>query len=306
MSVNPPRPSLPPLNALRAFESAARLGGFKQAAGELNVSAGAVAQHIKGLEAWCGGALFERHAQGVSLSDLGRQVLPDFMRAFDGISFASQKLRKLAAPQNLAIATLPSVAQLLLAEWLPDLRAAIKGVQISVTAMETPPNLAREPFDLSLFFAPDPTQGQGQGQGQGKGQVLVGPDALLPVCAPELAAGITSLADLLAQPHISDQFWPQDWRDWLSGVAPSATYGGAGPSYSLYSVAVQEAVNGGGVLMGHHSLVAPLLARGALVPAHATSVPLQMFLTLQRSPVSGHSAVVDQVIVTLRELAGQG
>lgn len=296
MSVNPPRPSLPPLNALRAFESAARLGGFKQAAGELNVSAGAVAQHIKGLEAWCGGALFDRHAQGVSLSGLGRQVLPDFIRAFDGISFASQKLRKLAAPQNLAIATLPSVAQLLLAEWLPDLRAAIKGVQISVTAMETPPNLAREPFDLSLFFTPTAQAGR----------VLVGPDALVPICAPALAEGISCFADLMALPHISDQFWPQDWRDWTNSVYPSETYCGSGPSYSLYSVAVQEAVNGGGVLMGHRSLVAPLLARGALVPAIDRSVPLELFLTLQRSPVSGATPVVDQLIKTLQQLAGQG
>ena len=295
MPVIPPRPSLPPLNALRAFESAARLGGFKQAAGELNVSAGAVAQHIKGLEAWCGGVLFERHAQGVSLSDLGRQVLPDFMRAFDGVSLASQKLRKLAAPQNLAIATLPSVAQLLLAAWLPEVRAAIKGVQISVTAMETPPNLAREPFDLSLFFTPVADAGQ----------VLAGPDALVPVCAPDLGKTIKSFTDLMAVPHISDQFWPNDWADWTNDAYPDQVYSGAGPSYSLYSVAVQEAVNGGGVLMGHRSLVTPLLARGDLVVAVDHSVPLALFLTLQRNPVSGASSVVDQLVATLQKLAAQ-
>ncbi|MDR6266130.1 MULTISPECIES: LysR family transcriptional regulator [Rhodobacterales] len=296
MSVNPPRPSLPPLNALRAFESAARLGGFKQAAGELNVSAGAVAQHIKGLEAWCGGALFERHAQGVSLSDLGRQVLPDFVRAFDEVSLASQKLRKLAAPNNLAIATLPSVAQLLLAPWLPDLRGAIKGVQISVTAMETPPNLAREPFDISLFFTPTADTGQ----------LLVGPDALVPVCAPELGKSINSFTDLMGVPHISDQFWPHDWADWTKAAYPDQVYSGAGPSYSLYSVAVQEAVNGGGVLMGHRSLVTPLLARGDLVVAVDHPVPLALFLTLHRSPITGATGVVDQLVETLQALAGQG
>lgn len=296
MSVNPPRPSLPPLNALRAFESAARLGGFKQAAGELNVSAGAVAQHIKGLEAWCGGALFERHAQGVSLSDLGRQVLPDFVRAFDEVSLASQKLRKLAAPNNLAIATLPSVAQLLLAPWLPDLRGAIKGVQISVTAMETPPNLAREPFDISLFFTPTADTGQ----------LLVGPDALVPVCAPELGKSINSFTDLMGVPHISDQFWPHDWADWTKAAYPDQVYSGAGPSYSLYSVAVQEAVNGGGVLMGHRSLVTPLLARGDLVVAVDHPVPLALFLTLHRSPITGATGVVDQLVETLQALAVQG
>ena len=55
MTVAPPRPKGPPLNALRAFEAAARLGGFAKAAEELSVTPGAVAQHVKALEAWTGG-----------------------------------------------------------------------------------------------------------------------------------------------------------------------------------------------------------------------------------------------------------
>lgn len=298
MAVNPPRPSLPSLNALRAFESAARLGGFKQAAAELNVSAGAVAQHVKTLEGWCGGALFLRHAKGVSLSSLGHQVLPEFTAAFDGISAASQRLRSLAAPKSLNIATLPSVAQLLLAEWMPELRRAVPDARISVTAMESPPNLAREPFDLSIFFG---------AAAQDEGAILLaGPDHLLPVCAPALAQDVTGFEELMALPHISDQFWPNDWAHWAKAAFPDHSYCGTGPNYSLYSVAVREAVNGGGVLMGHQTLVAPLLARGELVPVLPVKVPLALNLTLWRSPVLAQSGLLDQLVARIRELAMRG
>ena len=65
MPVAPPFPRLPSLNALRAFEAAARLGGFAQAAEELQVSPGAVAAQIKALEQDLGAPLFDRHARGV-------------------------------------------------------------------------------------------------------------------------------------------------------------------------------------------------------------------------------------------------
>ena len=80
MSVAPPRPEGPPLNALRAFEAAARLSSFSQAADELCVTPGAVAQQIKALEDWAGARLFDRHAQGgeirfVLIESLGRAVV---------------------------------------------------------------------------------------------------------------------------------------------------------------------------------------------------------------------------------------
>ena len=75
MSVAPPRPKGPHLNALRAFEAAARLGGFRMAAGELGVTPGAIAQHVKALEEWAGAALFERQSQGVVLTALGERTL---------------------------------------------------------------------------------------------------------------------------------------------------------------------------------------------------------------------------------------
>jgi LysR family glycine cleavage system transcriptional activator len=283
------------LNALRAFEAAARLGGFKQAALELCVTPGAVAQHVKALEGWCGGVLFERHAQGVSLSALGRSVLPEFVAAFDAISAASQVLRKRAAPLQVSIAALPSVAQLLLSEWLPVVRRELPQVQLSVTAMEAAPNLQREPFDLTLFFEHGPVLG---------GIVLGGYDGLVPVCTPAVAAALRQQGSLLGDVHLSDQSWPQDWNAWWE-VAVGGAYPGGGPSYSLYAMAVAEALNGAGVLMGHRSLLRPLLDRRALVMAHPRVVEIDAALVV-RHKFGSDKALIDRICGIFQRLAGEG
>ena len=86
MAVNPPRPRMPPLNALRAFEAAARHESFAKAADELGVTPAAVSHQVKALEAWLGAPLFVRHAQGLHLTDAGRAALPSFSTAFDAMS----------------------------------------------------------------------------------------------------------------------------------------------------------------------------------------------------------------------------
>lgn len=76
------------MNALRAFEAAARLGGFTAAAAELLVTPGAVAQQVRALEAWAGAQLFARHAQGVRLTPLGREAAKAYGAAFDVLGAA--------------------------------------------------------------------------------------------------------------------------------------------------------------------------------------------------------------------------
>ena len=93
MPVNPPRPKPPPLSALRAFEAAARLGGFARAADELCVTPGAISQQIKALEEWAGAPLFMRHAQGISLTPVADRVLPLVGKAFDALGQSAQILQ---------------------------------------------------------------------------------------------------------------------------------------------------------------------------------------------------------------------
>lgn len=251
MSVLPNRPKGPPLNALRAFEAAARLQSFVAAGEELGVTPGAVSQHIKAVEAWAQVSLFRRQAQGVSLTAEGRDVVKSFTRAFDEMAEATQTLRNFSPTTEIHIAALPSVAQLWLPPRLGRLRALRPELKISVTAMETPPSLTRDLFDLALFI--DTPIGNPE-------ERVLAEDVLFPVCAPAL---LDSHA-FTDTPLLHDQTWSEDWRLWSEGTGTDVGDPTLGPKYSLYGLAVEEAKSGAGLLMAHGCLIAPLIESGAL------------------------------------------
>lgn len=260
MPVAPPPLTRLPLNALRAFEAAARTGAFTLAAAELGVTPGAVTAHVKALEDRLGAALFERQARGVRLTALGLAAAEELTCAFDALAGAEARMRALALPQEVHIATLPAIAQLWLSPRLPSLRAAAPEISVSITALEAPPNLKRSLHDLSLF----PAESGGR---------LVAEDALFPVCSPALAARLRRVEDLGSVPCLSDTAWDRDWEDWLAAAGANVPV--RGPVFSLYALAVEEAVNGAGVLMGHGPLVAGHIARGALVAPFPQRVGLE-------------------------------
>jgi len=241
---------------MRAFEAAARTQSFVAAAEELGVTAGAVSQHVKALEGWVGKPLFRRGAQGVELTDLGRSLLPEFVAAFDALGAATQSLRLQRPGVEIHIATLPSIAQLWLPARLGRLRREVPDIRISVTAMETPPNLARELFDLSLFFKPVKS---------GANEIEIAVDEIFPVCAPALSDRLDAPEALDTVPLLHDQSWQTDWAIWSEATGARLKDPAAGPRYSLYSLALEEAKAGAGVLMGHSSLIGQALNSGSLV-----------------------------------------
>jgi len=263
------------LNALRAFEAAARLGGFTPAADELCVTPGAISQHIKSLEEWAGAPLFQRRSQGVSLTELGENIVADFTTAFDAMGNAVRALRTQATQSTINIAALPSIAQLWLSPRLPAIRNALTDHKISVTALETPPNLNREMFDISLFLN-KPT-------GHSTERIIKA-DAIYPVCAPEIAKRIKKPTDLLQETWLYDALWADDWKLWLGQTGQREITPQSGPSFSLYSIAIEEAKNGAGVLIGHEVLIEPLLKSGALVAPFWQKALTGKSLMLQLAP----------------------
>ncbi|APG47722.1 LysR substrate-binding domain-containing protein [Phaeobacter porticola] len=290
MAVAPSRPKGPPMTAMRAFEAAARLQSFVAAADELGVSAGAVSQQVKALEGWVGTPLFRRNPQGVVLTAAGRALLPSFIAAFDAMGAATQILHSLRPSRTLHIATLPCIAQLWLPSRLRRLRGLMPDLKISVTALETPPNLARELFDFALFFAPhDCSDAE---------CINLGSDTIYPVCAPCLAEQLNTPRDLNDVALLQDQSWALDWSNWATAAGVALDDAQGGPRYSLYSLAMQEAEAGAGVLMGHHSLVADALAAHRLVrPYQDLCCDTGKALILFQPPTSrrsnDHSAIAD-------------
>lgn len=279
MPVKPPRPRLPSLNALRAFEAAARLESFAKAADEIGVTAGAVTQQIRQLEAALGFAVFRRLPQGVALTEAAREALPRLTRGFDMLGQAVQALRDAQPHRPLAIAALPCIAQLWLSPRLPAMRAAFPDLQISISAMEEPPDPQRDPYDLSLFYREAAPQ---------NGGLQFDADAILPVCIPALATKLTTPADLAAQTLLHDAVWRSDWARWLAFAAPGTKVDpGRGPAFSLYSLALDASLSGSGVLMGRMSLVGGHLAAGRLVAPFPQAMPTVDRLTLAAATAAG-------------------
>lgn len=275
MAVAPPRAKGPHLNALRAFESAGRLKSFAAAADELSVTPGAVSQHVKSLEAWAEGELFVRNAQGVTLTPLGEELLPGFTQAFDMLSDAVQELRSKCAPKKISIAALPSIAQLWLSEKLGNLRRIAPDISVSVVAVETPPNLAREPFDVTLFFRNSVPEAD---------EIELFEDRIFPVCTPEIAARLISVSDLRHETLLHDTTWTDDWAQWLSLFPDGPRVEKRGPAFSLFAVALEEACNGAGILMAHEALVAARLKSGALVSPFGEKLSVGRSLMMRIAP----------------------
>ena len=290
MTVAPPRPKGPPLNALRAFEAAARLGGFSNAAEELCVTPGAISQHVKALEDWVGAELFERRSQGVRLTPTGANVAPEFARAFDAVGEAVHLLRSRAKNRTLHIAALPGIAQLWLSPRLPEIRAEMPEIGLSVSATEHPPNLSREMFDLSLFLRV-PT-------GLSRERELE-KDVIFPVCSPEVATRLSCPADLAGETLLHDALWPGDWSRWAGVAASELTGLDRGPSFSLYAIALEEAKNGAGVLIGHRCLVDKALQKGDLVAPFARPVETGKSLVLETAVLPRRGDDLDRVIALL-------
>lgn len=292
MSLDSPTRHILQLNALRAFEASARLGGFAQAANELRVTPGAVAALVKTLEAQYGAVLFERHARGVRLTELGESVKAQFTQAFDAVEEAARSLRRLAAPRRVHIVTSPALAQLWIGPRLPRLTDILAPIEVSVTAVDEPPNLKRSPFDLCLFYT----------DRLGRGQRKIADELLLPVCTPALAERITAPEDLLETRCIKDIGW-KDWEVWSGSVMPEQHFVARGPGFSLYSIAVQQALLGAGVLIGRRSLVQPYLDTGELVAPLQQLVPLGLTIAAWRLPGATGNLLVAAVEEALLGLA---
>lgn len=277
MAVEPPTERanvrFPSLNALRAFEAAARLGSFAQAAVELSVTPGAISQQIKTLENWANITLFERQAQRVVLTDTGKALQPMLQDAFDALTAAVHYLDDLNGQPTLHIAAMPSVAQLWVSPRLEMLRQAFPEYTVSVSAMEQSPDLQRTLYDASVFIAPATAS---------ETQIILAGDEIFPVCTPALAEHIER-DGLNNVTRLHDAVWHEDWRHWSQATGHRLTDPDSGAQYSLYSIALEQCKAGQGVLIGHQSLVEQSLADGTLVRPFAESVHTDFRLVLTLS-----------------------
>lgn len=267
-----------PLNALRAFAEAARENSFKAAADRLGVTPGAVSRQVKQLEAHLGVVLFERHANGVCVTEAGRILAEDvhagLLRIASGVQNVTERSEQAF---RLLISAPPSFLQLWLLPRLPRFEANEQQIEISLDAEArlTPPLWLPNRARLSLRY--------GQGPWPNVSSRRLFEDTLFPVCSPTLLAKakIQAPSDLLAQTlltvdwctHSSHHHIP-GWSDWFKSAGIAINKMPNQRQYSLYSLALDQAMAGQGVVLASYPLVADRLASGVLVRPFAEHYPL--------------------------------
>ncbi|WP_115513633.1 MULTISPECIES: LysR family transcriptional regulator AmpR [Xanthomonas] len=206
-----PRPRLP-LNALRAFEAAARHQNLTRAAGELCVSQAALSHQIKALEQQLGTSLFHRLPRGVALTDEGAALAPVLGEAFDRIAATLERFADGRYREVLSVGVVGTFATGWLLPRLPAFHAAHPDIELRLSTHNNRVDLAGEGLDLAIRF------GDGDWQGQIAQALMEAPFA--PVCAPSMARGLRTPADL-AQLPLLRSYRLDEWPQWFraAGVA---------------------------------------------------------------------------------------
>ncbi|MET0371155.1 MAG: LysR substrate-binding domain-containing protein [Sphingobium sp.] len=202
--------SLPPLSAVRVFESAARLENFTAAARELGMTQAAVSYQVKLLEERLGLSLFQRAGRKVALTEKGREIAPVLTRAFDQMR---QGFAALTQDHStvLTISCTHSFAHLWLSTRISDFQARHPGLAVRVHASDAVVDLARDGIDVAVRG--------GTGDWPGLEAKLLTHNRLAPLCSPHWLARngpILDAAALLALPRLSpDDSW---WQEWFAAM----------------------------------------------------------------------------------------
>lgn len=267
---------LPSLKALRAFEAVSRHLSYRKAAEELSVSPAAVKQLVQGLERSLDRSLVTRQGRGLALTEIGMAGLADLHEAFDRLHRAVAKIRRAVRRQSLTITVEPSFAATWLMKRLQDFKARYPDADVLIDASMRTVDLAREETDVWIRY--------GGGGEPGHITHRLFDDQFLPVCAPGLAAGpppIARLADLGAATliEIDMTLWPAeclDWESWLDALGAEEVRGYRQLRFNDYTVALQAAIAGQGVLLGSRPIVQDALDAGVLVAPIRESVTIRL------------------------------
>ncbi|KUM05127.1 transcriptional regulator GcvA [Chromobacterium subtsugae] len=234
----------PPLNSLRIFEAAARLESFSAAAGELFVTHGAVSKQIKQLEDWLGILLFERSGGRVKLTDAGWRYLVQVQDGLDLIANATSQLLQPNNQRRLSINSTPTFASYWLLPRLGGFRARFPDLELHLATSDRDISRLDAPFDLAI------RRGPGDWPGHIAKPFLK--EWELPLCSPALLARIPlhSPADLTAHTLLHADTRPTAWPRWLTLAGVPELKPASSMHFDKFSLALQAATDGLGVVLG--------------------------------------------------------
>lgn len=280
-----------PLNALQAFEQAARYSSFAAAADELGVTATAISQHIRQLEDRFGKQLFLRRANGVDLTDAGRELFQRVSGAFADLSEAAAHLKTARSRPRAIISVIASVGELWLLPALAGL-ADRAGVQI-IEENDDPVDLAGRGIDIRITY--------GATAYPHHAVERLFHDRMLPVAAPGLAARLSGVAEAGDAWLIHTGWGPtyanaQSWAEWHEAVG-SARRPDPGRGLALDQLAhsATAARHGLGVALLPETLAAADLARGSLVAVGPAAARMPVPYVMIARPAPRHRPAAEPI-----------
>jgi len=251
---------LPPLNALRSFEAAARYESFTRAAEELHVTQSAVSQQVKALEAHLGVKLFNRERQRLKITPAGRDYLVEIREALDHVGAATERLIQRQSAGVLTVSTSQDFAAKWLVHRLARFAAAHPGIDLRVSATMHNVDFAREDVDVAVRH--------GDGNWPGLDATRLCAEQIFAVCSPKLLAGRDRLrrpADVLKWPLLRLEDQSKAWERWFALAGVAAPERLPGPVLNRASMLIDAAIDGQGVALARTTLAAWDLISGRIV-----------------------------------------
>ncbi len=265
---------LPPLNALRTFEVAARHLSFAKASEELNVTPAAVSQQIKKLEEHLQVQLFGRKNRSLTLSEDALLILPGIKDGFEKMISSIQSLQRRKEHGIITISATPSFVSKWLVPRLDRWVSEHPETDVRISASLDLVDLEKTGIELAIRF--------GAGSYPGLTSTFLMKESFVVVCSPTLLSGanaITIPADLKNHTllHIlgpNPQFGA-DWRNWLQAAGVKGVDSERGLYFDDTAAGIASAIAGQGVLLARRAIVEEDIFRGLLVMPFDLDIPVE-------------------------------
>jgi LysR family transcriptional regulator, glycine cleavage system transcriptional activator len=270
---------LPPLNALRGFEAAARYLSFTKAADELHLTQGAISRQVKELELHLGQSLFQRLTRRIELTPEGEQFFRVVEGMLDELELAAGRFTRRGVKKTLTISALPTIATIWLMPRLHMLTSLHPDIEVRIISSIEPADLLANDADIAIRVGRLPGRRYERTQPRIEISMVTKwdgvhadelfPDKLVPVCSPSLIEKHLTAQDLTQYPLIHTTTRRYAWPDWLraQGVRWENTDTSQTLQFGHFFMALDAARQGRGIaLIPDVILAQDEGARGLIIP----------------------------------------
>ena len=260
--------NIPPLRALKAFESSARHLSFTKAAEELFVTQAAISHQIKSLEDKTGVKLFKRYNRSLKLTMDGQVYLLSIMESLEQLEKSSRQLSNRNSKGMLKISLLPSFATKWMAKRIWKFQDKFPEIEVSISAFEWLVDFKNEDIDIAIRY--------GRGNWQDVYSELLFEERVFPICSRSVFRSLDKNPNpsiLFDHSLVHDDFSSEDWDMWFNKAGIQFTHPIKGTRFSHTVMMLESIENGKGFALGRTPLVIDDLQRKLLYAPFDVSIP---------------------------------